>query len=74
MAKLCPFMELCTSECALRVGEDCAITSIAKSFKHREIQKEVYSKIMNMKYGTLADENGYFDTDSVGNGGNNENT
>ena len=54
MAKYCPFGEcrLCSSDCALRVGEECAITDIAKSFRRQEIQKEVWSKVMNMRYGT----------------------
>ena len=77
MAKRCPFMELCTSKCALRVGEDCAIVDIAKSFKQREIQRYAFSKLANMKYGTCncSEERGYVDTDNIRNGGiNNENT
>ena len=55
MAKLCPFKQctqVCSSECALRIDEECAITNIAKSFRRQEIQKEVWSKVMNMQYGT----------------------
>lgn len=57
MAKFCPmtgFKALCTRECAWRTDDGCAVLDIANSFKHREIQKEVFSKISNMRYGTLS--------------------
>ena len=54
MAKYCPFGEcrLCSPDCALRIDEECAITNIAKSFRMQEIKKEIWSKVMNMQYGT----------------------
>ena len=77
MAKICPFnattmQRLCNIECALSINGECAITHIAESFRHREIQKEVWSKLCNMKYGTLSDN--YIDTDSVRKEISNENS
>jgi len=66
MDKLCPFrngISDCNSECALRIDDDCAFTHIAKSFRQREILREAWSKIANMRYGTLSSN--YVDTDSV---------
>lgn len=68
MSKICPINMntrpvLCTTECAWRVGENCAVVDIANSLKHREIQREVMSKLINMRYGTCAGK--YIDTDSI---------
>lgn len=68
MSKICPINMntrpvLCTTECAWRVGENCAIVDIANSFKRREIQREVMSKFANMKYGMCSDK--HIDTDTI---------
>lgn len=77
MAKICPFnmtssQPLCHGECALSIDGECAIVHVAKSFRHREIQKEAWSKLANMKYGTLSES--YVDTDSIKEEKNVENT
>ena len=67
MAKYCPLMQAsCTADCALRMEDECAITNIAKSFRLEEIRKDVYSKLINMRYGTCSDKfNNYVDTDTI---------
>ena len=77
MARICPFNATttqphCNSKCALSIDGECAIVHIAESFRHREIQREVQSKLINMKYGTLSEN--YVDTDSVREEKNVENT
>lgn len=49
MAKYCPFGEcqLCSSDCALRVGEECAITDIALYLRDKKCKE-----ILNSIYGT----------------------
>lgn len=69
MALICPINgNLCSSDCAWRVGEKCVTVDMAMSFRREEIRRYAFETLSNMRYGTtiMKDGKSYSDTDGIG--------